>query len=360
MLPLIPIIVAVTSAAVLVKRKIVKSASDAKRERLLKYTRQLDIPIDAEGQFNPNTLLSNGMPLLFDVMSDRELFTGLLEFGANPDICNADSTPAIIYAAKQENAEEIIAILLKHGANPNAMDSEGKTAIFCTSSETILKMLKKAGADFNAVDCTGKTALFYSLNSLFTTETLIKYGTNVNALDGDGKSILEYIDTPEKFGLVKLLEDNGLRVKSAKKTWKLYREYIKFKKEGIPKLSLFDAVNSNNILAAKLAIERGANLKVRDNAVKNWNLIHLAVYKDNPEMIEILAKAGVDINDDNDGKGITPLTKALYNQKFECFKKLLELGADPAPTSSAITYREGKNYDRFKKLFKQYDKKLDV
>ncbi|MBQ9396545.1 MAG: ankyrin repeat domain-containing protein [Proteobacteria bacterium] len=358
MLPLIPIIVAVTSAAVLVKRKIVKSASDAKRERLLKYTRQLDIPIDAEDQFNPNTLLSNGMPLLFDVMSDRELFTGLLEFGANPDICNASGTPAIIYAMKHENAEEIIAILLKHGANPNAMDSEGKTAIFRTSSETILKMLKKAGADFNAVDCTGKTSLFYSLKSLATTEALIKSGTNVNALDGDGKSILEYVNG--NFEIVKLLEENGLDMDSAEQTWESYQEYINFKKEGIPKLSLFEAVDSNNILAAKLAIERGANLKVRDTAVKNWNLIHLAIYKDNPEMIEILAKAGVDINDDNDGQGITPLTKALYNQKFECFKKLLELGADPAPTRSAITYSEGKNYDRFKILFKQYDKKLDV
>ena len=358
MLPIIPIVAAVTSAAILIKRKISKNARNANREKLVRCALRLGIPVDSEGMFNPNAFGSTGKPLLFEVMPNKELLTSLLDYGANPDICNASGTPAIIYAMKHENAEEIIAILLKHGANPNAMDSEGKTAIFRTRSVVIMKMLKKAGADFNAVDNTGKTALFYSLKSLPTTEALIKNGTDVNALDRDGKSILEYVNG--NFEIVKLLEENGLDMDSAEQTWESYQEYINFKKEGIPKLSLFEAVDSNNILAAKLANERGANLKVRDTAVKNWNLIHLAIYKDNPEMIEILAKAGVDINDDNDGQGITPLTKALYNQKFECFKKLLELGADPAPTRSAITYSEGKNYDRFKILFKQYDKKLDV
>ncbi|MBQ9396546.1 MAG: hypothetical protein IJU23_13660 [Proteobacteria bacterium] len=357
MLPIIPIVAAVTSAAILIKRKISKNARNANREKLVRCALRLGIPVDSEGMFNTNAFGSTGKPLLFEVMPNKELLTSLLDYGANPDICNASGTPAIIYATEQKEDEEIIAILLKHGANPNAMDSEGKTAIFRSRSVVIMKMLKKAGADFNAVDNTGKTALFYSLKSLPTTEALIKNGTDVNALDRDGKSILEYVNG--NFEIVELLEDNGLQMDSAKQTWESYQEYINFKKESIPKLSLYEAVNSNNIRAAKQAIKRGANLKVRDETIKDWNMIGLAIFENNPEMIEVLALAGVDINDDNGGKSIPPLSQALYNQNFECFKKLLELGADTKPTRSAITYSEGENYDRFKKLFKQYDKEWD-
>ena len=123
----------------------------------------MNIPVDDNGNFNPDALLPDGKPILFDVMFKTELFTALLDFGANPNICNTNGTPAIIYAVTHHSYSEqvkAISTLLKYGANPNAMDSDGKTAIFHTNADIILQQLKAAGADLNAVDCTGKTALF--------------------------------------------------------------------------------------------------------------------------------------------------------------------------------------------------------
>ena len=51
-----------------------------------------------------------------------ELLQTLLEYGANPNICNAQGVPAIIFAVTQLYAsEKPISLLLKYGGNPNAI-----------------------------------------------------------------------------------------------------------------------------------------------------------------------------------------------------------------------------------------------
>ncbi len=90
MLPLLPIGIALATATVLVKRKIGRNAQKSKQTRLLNYIKSLEIPVDSEGKFNPDSILGDGVPLLFKAMSEPELFTALLDYGANPDICNAD------------------------------------------------------------------------------------------------------------------------------------------------------------------------------------------------------------------------------------------------------------------------------
>ena len=214
MLPLLPIGIALATATVLIKRKIGRNAQKSKQTRLLNFIKSLEIPVDGEGKFNPDSILGDGAPLLFKAMSDPELFTALLEHGANPDICNADGVPAIIKASKSPDSEELVSILLKHGANPNAMDSEGKTAIFYTPSEVILTKLASAGADMNATDIHGQTALFHGVIHRNSTEaflTLKRLGADVNARDSDGKTILFYTDD---VGTVAFLVHHGADIET--------------------------------------------------------------------------------------------------------------------------------------------------
>ena len=120
MLPLIPIGAAILSAAVLIKNKLKSNAKKASHSKLIDYVKSLNIPVDSDGKFNPDALLPDGKPILFDVMFKTELFTALLDFGANPNICNTNGTPAIIYAVTHHSYSEqvkAISTLLKYGAS---------------------------------------------------------------------------------------------------------------------------------------------------------------------------------------------------------------------------------------------------
>ncbi|MBQ9395032.1 MAG: ankyrin repeat domain-containing protein [Proteobacteria bacterium] len=397
MLPIIPIVVAVASAAALIHRKYKRDEKQYGFDRLVRYVKSKEIPLDSDGKFNPDTLLPNGKPLLFDVMEDAELLSCLLEYGANPNICDAKGVPAIIYASSKPDFEKNIAFLLNHGANPNAMDSWGKTAIFYARSDTaldllynagadinaadcsgrtalmcavsggqgvdhlialgadvnaldnngknsvfyatadwILQKLKEAGADFNVVDNTGKTPLFYSLET-HTTEKLLECGANANARDRDGKTVFFYIRGKADFPIVRKLEKRGLNIRIADNNeqtdpyYELYKKYYKSSSS-----VLYKGVNENNINEVKLALSNGEDPNIWDPDVKNWSMVHLAIHRQNPEMIELLVNAGADINASNDG--IPPLCKAVYNNNVPCFKKLLELGADPELAALAVKY----------------------
>ena len=84
-------------------------------------------------------------------------------------------------------------------------------------------------------------------------------------------------------------------------------------------------------------------------------MIHLAVHRRNPRMIEVLAKGGVDINARLDGN-ICPLVKAVYSKDVECVKKLLECGADPSLARLAVS--SSQTPEKIRQLFKDYDKNM--
>ena len=80
-------------------------------------------------------------------------------------------------------------------------------------------------------------------------------------------------------------------------------------------------------------------------------MIHLVVYRHNPEMVDVLASGGADINAHRDG--IPPLSKAVYDNNYDCFKMLLELGADTELSKIAVEYS---GTPEMKRLFKKYTK----
>lgn len=354
MLPLIPIAAAVTSAAVLVRRNLKKAVLQKRLHDLSQIIQCNNIPVDDDGSFDPDTL-TNGTPLLFKTIRQIDLLKSLLEYGANPDIYDSKGTPAIVYATQLICADAIL-MLLNYGANPNAMDSEGKTAIFYASTDSIIKILVDKGADINAVDSTGKTALFYSFSNN-TTEYLISHGADINAKDSNGDTVLFYIPDANKFATLHYLEKRGLNIHALDhngnpfKYLDEYSEYLSkhYRSNKSLNKKLFDAVNNNNIDDAVNYLRLGASPDTRDETVPNWNMIHLAVHRNNPKMIRALAQCGVNINFHYNG--VSPLEKAIFHHSEECVKTLLELGADPAFAASAVKHNGTNN---IKKIFEQY------
>ncbi|MDX2049572.1 MAG: ankyrin repeat domain-containing protein [Rickettsiaceae bacterium] len=100
----------------------------------------------------------------------------------------------LLLIAAKNNHQSAIKWLLKQGADPNAKDTDGKTAIRYAvekGNKELVEELLKQGADPNAKDKEGKTPIFYVSrgqddNSIAIRELLFSKGAHVrDALSGD-------------------------------------------------------------------------------------------------------------------------------------------------------------------------------
>ena len=98
---------------------------------------------------------------------------------------------------------ESIRAMLECGADINARDNDGQTALMNANDEDCIKVLIEAGADVNAKDNDGWTPLMHLYHEgPEIIEMLIKAGADVNARDNDGETVLGYLgeylnDPPE-------------------------------------------------------------------------------------------------------------------------------------------------------------------
>ncbi|MBQ9394851.1 MAG: ankyrin repeat domain-containing protein [Proteobacteria bacterium] len=295
----------------------------------------------------------NGKTPLFYSNSEAISRT-LLRYGAYANVKDNTGKPLLFYT----KSENVARLLIDYGAVVDIRDSTGKTLLFYLKSEIMIQLLVDSGADVNIKDNTGKTPLFYSFANK-TAKLLINLGADVNVKDNEGKTAIFYITGPKDFPVVSTMEELGLNVEDKDNdgnTFSYLSQYIEFKSKHNVRQSdsakseqLYEAVNNNNIELARKLLEDGADVDTRCKHADYWNMIHLAVHRDNPAMIEMLVKAGVDINCPESGG--SPLEKAAYNNHVECFKKLLELGADPALAKDAVEYSGG---PEIKALFDKY------
>ena len=111
-----------------------------------------------------------------------------------------DATKKLFLAINEGDADlEAVRLLLDGGADLNACDYDGSTALLCaagnnwTPLETLCLLLDR-GADPNACDHDGGTALFYAARDpwtrLDTLRLLLDRGTDPNACDYAGRTAL--------------------------------------------------------------------------------------------------------------------------------------------------------------------------
>ncbi|XP_076252370.1 ankyrin repeat protein mann-cup isoform X1 [Rhynchophorus ferrugineus] len=89
---------------------------------------------------------------------------------------------------------EVVKYLVKHGADINKPNYNGGTCLINSVQSAVLcEFLLKHGADVNAKDIQNKTALHYAIQEhrLETTKLLLKYGANHNAVSRYGDDALQ-------------------------------------------------------------------------------------------------------------------------------------------------------------------------
>jgi ankyrin repeat protein len=236
--------------------------------------------------------------------------------------CHGTYTRLHIAAAKWgnndtwEEEEEVMRLLLAHGADVNAVATGGESplhvAIERSDRSEILPLLLDLGADVNKTDEKGRSPLHYAVTLRnrrpSAVRILLEYGADPNNVDWKGRCPLHYAVrfAPEQ---TRLLLERGADPNKVDERLKTPLHYaVKYAPE-----------------QTRLLLERGADPNKVDGRLETP--LHYAV-KFAPKMTKLLLERGADPNK-VDGGLETPLLYALRCRVWEPeLVLLLEHGAD--------------------------------
>ena len=137
----------------------------------------------------------------------------LIKLGANVNAADEDGKTALI-CASHEGHFEVVRLLIERGADVNIVSDEGWTALICASHEghvEVVRLLIERGADVNVVSDEGWTALIRASyrGHVKVVRLLIERGADVNVVSDEGWAALDIASIIGHVGIVRLLRDAG-------------------------------------------------------------------------------------------------------------------------------------------------------
>jgi len=160
----------------------------------------------------------------------------------------------------------------------------------------------------------GVILLYIESGMLEFVEALIKNGANIQIVDIDGFTPLDYAISFEMYDIVELLVDSGFKL--------VYNGCS---------APLVDAINTNNIKIVELLLasytKESLDIPVNTGIYAGAYPLHLAIY--NPYILLLLIRYGFDINRETDNHIYNVLEAAIYNNAPpEIIEILIDAGAD--------------------------------
>ncbi|MGN0820272.1 MAG: ankyrin repeat domain-containing protein [Akkermansia sp.] len=119
----------------------------------------------------------------------------ILKAGANINAKDADGMTALMHAANFAR-DKVTKLLLKHGADVKIRDSSGKTALMYAADheeDDVARLLLEHGAEVNAKNESGETALMVAATNGYekTVTLLLEHGADADLRNADGKTARE-------------------------------------------------------------------------------------------------------------------------------------------------------------------------
>lgn len=336
------------------------------------WTIATGLPV-SHGIFLGGTTLYNGHHLQYGHKQDSldllQMVQLLLDWGAD---VNQSGQFMALHTACQYHNVEVVHLLLKSGASPNARDDAGMTAlhILCDGKRyafgfdeadamSVLDLLVRHGADLSCVDSEGRTALFLACHgaSLDVVEVLCARGADVSQSDSKGNSPLMAAcsgDSPKvghfvpDYSAKNRATNPGGKIAPRPKDWRETAQIVTLLLRRGADLNARNRAGLNSLMIASFASglevvrllrDWDADQNARDR--KGRDSLMLACSVRRPETIDIakeLLDHGHDINATNI-KGQTALFHAMRAGNLEVVKLLLRSGADTvrAGDNRAIT-----------------------
>ncbi len=298
--------------------------------------------------------------------SNENLIKTLIKCGNNPM-----GIPALHYAAATGD-EASVKLLLEYGASPNSKLSyknDVNNIEYLNTPNTVLEfaaryghlntviLLLDKGAEIqrNETGCNGENCIISPLifaadgNHAHIIKALVSRGAQCN-LDNpfsgwnDINPLYRGVNANATDAVQALLE-LGARVDDPKLTSncdllslavekgdiKLVQLLINFKividHPSIGSSALGKAVQTQKIDVIKLLLSKGAKIHAEQTAYYHNNPWFLSIVMDNPEIIEILVKAGANIHA-VDESGMEAIFFAAQQRKLEALKALVKAGCD--------------------------------
>jgi ankyrin repeat protein len=246
--------------------------------------------------------------------NDREV-VWLLDNGADVNAKNKDGKTALMFAAMRLAGSDDAELLLEKGADANAKARDGSTALMMAAGRgrrDIVKLLLANGADVNAKNEDGDTALTFA--ALYWTrdvaELLLAEGADVNAKDKNGYTALMSAVRERNRDVAELLLAKGADVNAKNK-------------DGVTALMVAAGKGKRDV--AELLLAKGADVNAK--TIDGTTALMVTVSEGKRDVAELLLAKGADVNAKNKD-GVTALMVAVSEGNRDVAELLLAKGAD--------------------------------
>lgn len=255
------------------------------------------------------------------------------------------ATP-IILAIQTNESIDILNLILERGADINAQNTLGDTALHLAVRKDLRKqgeLLLAKGADIFRTNKNGELALTLALKNplkpidwLFTSATMVER-------DSQGDTILHYIarlGLKDMVGVV-LLRGADINARNANGETAIFQciksdsdEVVKILKQAGASLTNRDVLGNTAIIASVLWNAKKSILALDPSAeelnaanLSGKTALHEAIRKGNSYMITYIISKKANI-DARDNQGLTPLHEALKAKRIDIMQTLTSSGAD--------------------------------
>jgi len=226
----------------------------------------------------------------------------LLKKGAKVEPADFEGNTALhLMVMQYHSTDAVVKLLLDAKAEPNAVNDLGQTPLMICQNTKSMELLIKSGANIDAIDKFGKTALNrgfsrYRSDSSLRVKILLNAKANPDIRDSEGNTALMYaVRHDADFKSVRLLVDHGanleiLDAKEQSATAHASPDNLMLliaagaKPSASEGYHLSIAVHEDNLPLATVLFERGAKMELK--------LEHFVRFK---KIFEKLARANVDL-----------------------------------------------------------------
>lgn len=244
----------------------------------------------------------------------QECLRFLLDQGADPNARNSAGVTALMWAVGEVDK---VRLLVSRGADVNAKSHEGKTPLLMAAQSdrntATIKFLLDKGADVSAKDSAGLTALIEAALAADAdvTRLLLDKGADIHARAGSGLTALIAAAGTKCLRCVDVLLSRGADPKIATK-------------RGVTPLVAVASSGSSDIVRTLLAKGADPNAKTEEG----YTALMRAAYSDflAVESVRLLLAAGADVNARSED-GHTALKLAERRGDSEVIKMLRQAGA---------------------------------
>ena len=264
-----------------------------------------------------------GTPLIYACQNNAlEIVKMLLDNGANPNIGNQKNITPLHFSAAL-GAVSIVNLLVKAGADVNCTDNNGITPLMYMvikeKTAAVLGFIKNPEVDVHIKDNAGRTAAMYAVcvkQQQLAKALLPLMGTDTDDADIEGFTMLHYACQYGQVEIAKLLlEKNQVKENSGSVN----------RASNVGETPLMMAARASNLVIVKLLLAAGAAADCSNR--KGDTALHLAAVLGNVPLGKALLAAGADI-DAKTLEGQTPLMYAVIKGKSDFAQMLILDNAD--------------------------------